>query len=147
MAIELSESDYLPQWACEFQHWGERTGEPYEHLRPLKGDAAEKVWRRTVAMAAATWTTGSGSAELDLRTGDWDGPSVRDWLLSRVPDRDQLLIVCYQPHIVLCVPWGVLCDHWLLLLWTGGCAYPASEDWVLVHDGDRFALGFKPAGP
>ena len=145
MPLDLRECDYLPLSACEFQHWGERSGPPFDMIRPLGPDAAERVWRNTVAMAAATWTAGPGGALLDLAADDdWDEGVVRDWLLAHVPDRDLDLIVCFQPRIAVCLPWGTLCDHWLTVLWTGACAFPASGEWVLVHDGDRFALGFRP---
>jgi hypothetical protein len=99
-------------------------------------------------MAAREWAAcdaGSdvaGSALLDLRAEEsWTEQSVRDWLLAQVADREQPIVVCFQPRIAVRVPWGVLCDHWLLLFWTGGCAWPLNEAWVMVHDGDRFAVG------
>jgi hypothetical protein len=49
-------------------------------------------------------------------------------------------LVCFQPRVAVTLPWGLLCDHWLILLWTGGCVWPPSEEWVLVHDGDQFAF-------
>jgi hypothetical protein len=152
--LELCEHDYLPLAECTFQHWGEREGEPFSHLRPLTPDAAERVWRRTSAMAAQEWAAceagGGGdvggiagrSAMLDLRVEEsWTEATVRQWLLEQVADREQPIVVCYQPAIAVRVPWGVLCDHWLLLFWTGGCAWPLNEAWVMVHDGDRFAVG------
>ncbi len=145
--IDLGENDYLPLAQCAFQHWGEREGEPFTRIRPLTPDAAERVWRRTASMAAQEWAAGvngadPGEALLDLRAIDsWTEQTVRDWLLDRVGDRDELVLVCYQPRVAIRVPWGTLCDHWLKLFWTGGCAWPLSERWVMVHDGDRFAIG------
>jgi hypothetical protein len=140
MPIELAEHDFAPRSALQFQHWGERDGPPFHDLRPLSPGAAERVWRRTASMAAATWTGGAGG--LDLRAADdWTRDSVRDWLLSQVADRDEQVLACYQPTVAIALPWGTLCDHWLTFLWTGGCVWPASEAWVLVHDGDQFVFG------
>ena len=140
MTIELVETDFLPLDQCEFQHWGERTGPPFCHMRALAGDAAERVWRRTAETAAAAWD--GADEQLDLTAAsDWSESSVRSWLLSRGGDRDEQVIACFQPRVAVSLPWGVLCDHWLLVLWTGGCVWPRSGRWVLVHDGDRFAFG------
>ena len=144
--LQLREQDYLPLAECAFQHWGEREGEPFTHLRPLTPDAAERVWRRTSVMAARQWAESADDAAgvLDLRTADdWDTESVRDWLLTQVADREAPVVVCYQPRIAVQLPWGVACEHWLQFFWTSGCAFPISEDWVMVHDGDRFAVGRK----
>jgi hypothetical protein len=142
----LTEKDFLPPHQCQFQHWGDRDGEPYCHVRPLSESAAERIWRRTAALAAADWATAGGPRDtnhsLDLaECGEWDALFVKNWLLSRVPDPDQPVFVCYQPKIAVSVPWRVVCDHWLVFFWTGGCVWPASEQWILVHDGDRFAFG------
>ena len=144
MPLELTEKDFLPLAECQFQHWGDRAGTPYSHIRPLSESASERVWRRTAALAATEWAESAADASdrLDLATcGDWDADSVKAWLLARVPDRDQDVFVCYQPRVAIRVPWDVLCDHWLVFFWTGGCVWPASERWILVHDGDAFAFG------
>ena len=142
MTIELVETDFLPLDQCEFQHWGERTGPPFCHMRALAGDAAERVWRRTADTASAAWD--GADEQLDLTAaGDWSESSVRAWLLARGGDRDEQVIACFQPRVAVSLPWGVLCDHWLLVLWTGGCVWPRSGHWLLVHDGDRFAFGRK----
>jgi hypothetical protein len=143
MAIELSDEDFVPLEQCEFQHWGERSGPPFCHMRALSPDAAERVWRKTAETAGAAWD-GGADRQLDLTaTGDWSEASVRDWLLSRGGDRSEQVLVCFQPHVAVALEWGTLCDHWLLVLWTGGCVWPRSGQWVLVHDGDRFAFGRK----
>jgi hypothetical protein len=141
--LQLREQDYLPLAECAFQHWGQREGEPFTHLRPLTPDAAQRVWHRTSAMAAREWAdSADADAVLDLRAlDDWSNDSVRDWLLGQVGNREQAIVVCYQPKVAVHVPWGVACDHWLKLFWTSGCAFPLSEEWVMVHDGDRFAVG------
>jgi hypothetical protein len=144
MAIELTEHDYIPLSECEFQHWGQHSGPPYSEIRPLCAEAAQKVWRRTLAMAASAWSEASPESQFDLRgPAEWSETSVRDWLLSQVADRSATVLVCFQPQVAICIAWGVLCDHWLIFLWTGGCVWPASEDWVLVHDGDQFVFGRK----
>jgi hypothetical protein len=141
--LQLREQDYLPLADCAFQHWGEREGEPFTHLRPLTPDASERAWQRTSAMTARQWAeSAADDAVLDLQILDeWNPESVRDWLLSQIADRDQAIVVCYQPRVAIRVPWGVACDHWLHFFWTSGCAFPLSEEWVMVHDGDRFAVG------
>ena len=140
MAIELTDKDFVPLAHCEFQHWGERSGPPFSHMRGLSGDAAERVWRKTAETAASAWD--GADEQLDLTaTGDWSEASVREWLLARCGDRDEQVLVCFQPRVAVVLSWGVLCDHWLLVLWTGGCVWPCSGRWVLVHDGDRFAFG------
>lgn len=145
MAIELSENDFVPLSECQFQHWGEHTGRPWCEVRPLGEGAAERVWRRTAALSAASWAEGAGADRLDLRGDDeWTPESVRDWLAARGPAPDHRVLVCYQPRVAVSVPWGVLCDHWLVFFWTGGCVWPQDERWVLVHDGDQFAFGRRP---
>ena len=149
MPIELTDADYAPLAELQFQHWGERARPPFSELRPLTADAALRVWQRTAALAAAGWAeAGEGEGDdvhagrLDLRNeADWSESSVREWLLARVADRDEPVIACFQPRVAVRVAWGVLCDHWLVLLWTGGCVWPASAGWVLVHDGDQFLFG------
>jgi len=154
MGITLSEADFRPIAGYEFQHWGERSAQPpYAAIRPLTPVAAERVWRRAAQLGTTPWadvTAGAGDAapgagRLDLQRpdADWDERTVRRWLLDRVPDRDLQVIVCYQPTVAIAVPWGLLCDHWLVLLWTGGCVWPPSEAWVLVHDGDQFAFASR----
>lgn len=139
-SIELVETDFVPLAQCEFQHWGQRTGPPFCHMRGLSASAAERVWRKTAETAAAAWD--GADEQLDLTaTADWSEASVRQWLLSRGGDRDEAVLVCFQPRVAVTLPWGLLCDHWLLVLWTGGCVWPRSGRWVLVHDGDRFAFG------
>ena len=120
MSIELVETDFVPLAQCEFQHWGERTGPPFCHMRGLSADAAERVWRKTAEAAAAAW---SGADEhLDLTaTADWSESSVRDWLLSHGGGRDEQVVACFQPRVAVTLPWGLLADHWLRVLWTGGC--------------------------
>lgn len=141
MPIDLSDKDFIPLAQCEFQHWGERSGPPFCHMRALSPEAAERVWRRTAHTCGAQWADGDDE-QLDLSApGDWSESSVREWLLSRVGDRDEQVLVCFQPRVAVALAWGMLCDHWLLVLWTGGCVWPRSGDWVLVHDGDRFAFG------
>jgi hypothetical protein len=137
MPPELTERDFLPQAECRFQHWGDRDGEPFCHIRPLSEAAAERLWRR----AAVLLDTQRSGIFLDLaECGEWDVDSVKGWLLDRFPDRDEPVFVCYQPRVAVRVPWGVLCDHWLTFFWTAGCVSPADERWSLVHDGDRFAF-------
>ena len=94
-------------------------------------------------MAARQWAeSASDDAVLDLRAlDDWSPDSVRDWLLTQFAHRDQPIVVCYQPRVAVRLPWGIACDHWLQFFWTSGCAFPLSEEWVMVHDGDRFAVG------
>src|SRR5688500_3769730 len=60
--LQLREQDYLPLAECAFQHWGEREGEPFTHLRPLTPDAAERIWRRTSVMAARQWAESADDA-------------------------------------------------------------------------------------
>lgn len=148
MAIELTHADYAPPAELQFQHWGERPGMPYSALRPLTPDAARRVWRHTAAAAAGAWADGgrrdaaAAAGRFDLReVPDWSESSVRDWLLTRVADRDLPVLACFQPTVAVRLPWGVLCDHWLVLLWTGGCVWPVTGDWVLIHDGDLFEFG------
>ena len=144
MTIDLSENDFVPIEQCEFQHWGERTGPPFCDMRALSPEAAERVWRRTAQTCAADWADRAGE-HLDLTgAGDWSEATVREWLLARAGGRDEPVIVCFQPRVAVEVPWGTLCDHWLRVLWTGGCVWPRTGDWVLVHDGDRFAFGRRP---
>jgi hypothetical protein len=144
MAIELTDKDFVPLAQCDFQHWGERSGPPFCHMRALSPDAAERVWRRTAQTCGTHWADGEDQ-QLDLSgPGDWSETSVRDWLLSRVADREQQVLVCFQPRVAVALTWGMLCDHWLLVLWTGGCVWPRSGEWVLIHDGDRFAFGRRP---
>jgi hypothetical protein len=150
MGITLSEGDFRPIAGYEFQHWGERTGQPYAAIRPLTPAAAERVWRRAVELGGVPWADGgtdAGAGRLDLQRPDaeWDDRTVCRWLLERVPDRDLEVLVCYQPQVAVAVPWGLLCEHWLLLLWTGGCVWPPDEAWVLVHDGDQFAFAARRA--
>jgi hypothetical protein len=141
--IELTDADCAPPAELQFQHWGGRAGMPFCALRPLTAEAAMRVWRHTAAMSSAAWRQGPDPAAdaglLDLRGAEeWSEASVREWLLARVPDREQPVVACFQPRVAVRVPWGVLCDHWLVLLWTGGCVWPETGDWVLVHDGDQF---------
>ena len=137
MAIELTETDFRPLSECQFQHWGERDGEPFCHVRPLTESAAERIWRRAGALAGGR----KNDLCLDLaECGEWDADFVTRWLLDRFPDRDERVFVSYQPRVAICVPWGVLCDHWLVFFWTAGCVWPAGEQWLLTHDGDRFAF-------
>ena len=142
MPIELTDADCVPPAEFQFQHWGERAGMPYCALRPLSPDAAFRVWRHTAALSQAAWENSPGDADaglLDLRdAGDWSADTVREWLLARVGDRGQSVVACFQPRVAVRVDWGVLCDHWLVLLWTGGCVWPESGGWVLLHDGDQF---------
>jgi hypothetical protein len=151
--IELTDADCAPLAELQFQHWGERAGMPYAALRPLVPDAALRVWQHTAAMSASAWGSGApddddddddvdvdvDAGRLDLRdAGEWSEASVREWLLARVGDRGQPVVACFQPRVAVRLAWGVLCDHWLVLLWTGGCVWPESGEWVLVHDGDQF---------
>jgi hypothetical protein len=143
MSIDLIETDFVPLAQCEFQHWGQRDGPPFCHMRALAPGAAERVWRRTAETASTAWD--GADEQLDLTTaGDWSEASIRQWLLARAGERDEQVLVCFQPRVAVSLPWGVLCDHWLLVLWTGGCVWPRSGRWVLVHDGDRFAFGRRP---
>ena len=133
MGPKLTEADFVPLAQCQFQHWCDRAGPPYSSIRPLNESAAERVWARAAALRAAA------SERLDLSTlDDWGPPLVTRWLLSRVPDADQHVFVCYQPRVVVSVPWGVVCGHWLVFFWTGACVYASDGTWKLVHDGDRF---------
>ena len=144
MAIDLTEKDFVPLAQCEFQHWGERSGPPFCHMRALSPDAAERVWRKTAETCGAGWADREDE-HLDLtNSGEWSETSVREWLLARGGGRDDQVLVCFQPRVAVELAWGTLCDHWLLVLWTGGCVWPRSGGWVLVHDGDRFAFGRKP---
>jgi hypothetical protein len=144
MAIELTDKDFVPLAQCEFQHWGERSGPPFCHMRALSPEAAERVWRRTAQTCGTNWADGEDE-QLDLSgPGDWSEGSVRDWLLSRGAGREDQVLVCFQPRVAVALTWGMLCDHWLLVLWTGGCVWPRSGEWVLIHDGDRFAFGRRP---
>ena len=144
MAIDLTEKDFVPLAQCEFQHWGERSGPPFCHMRGLSPEAAERVWRKTAQTCGASWADGEDE-QLDLSScGEWSEASVRQWLLSRVSDREEQVLVCFQPRVAVALTWGLLCDHWLLVLWTGGCVWPRSGRWVLIHDGDRFAFGRRP---
>src|SRR4051812_50126526 len=96
MAIELSENDFVPLSQCEFQHWGERSGPPFCHMRALAPDAAQRVWCRTAEAAAAAWE--GGDQQLDLTSaGDWAESSVRDRLLPPAADRDPPVLVCLPP--------------------------------------------------
>ena len=132
-AVELTEADFVPQAECRFQHWGEREGEPYCFIRPLGERAAERVWARLNV------PRGASSDVLDLAAlDDWDAAQVTRWLLDRSADRDRHVLLCYQPRVVVSVPWRVVCEHWLIFFWTGACAFAADGSWVLVHDGDRF---------
>ena len=145
MPVELTETDFLPRAECQFQHWGERDGEPFCHIRPLSEAAAERLWYRRGNVTALR----RNQVDLNLaECGDWDADFVTRWLLDRCPDRAERVFVCYQPRVAVSVPWGVLCDHWLTFFWTAGCVWPADERWSLVHDGDRFTFSGPPgAGP
>ena len=113
---------------------------PYSHIRPLSGLAAERAWARAAPLAAAASPASvEPHDQLDLgATDDWDADSVARWLLSRGSDPEQRVLVCYQPRVVVSVPWAVLCDHWLVFFWTAACVCDPAGAWVLVHDGDRF---------
>ena len=152
MPFELTPKDFVPLDQCEFQHWGERSGAPFDEIRPLCDAAAERVWARTAALSAGTWSAaGPGADLIDLASMDWDEETVKRhvslWLRRRDAggSEDREVILCYQPRVAVVVPWRVVCDHWLVFFWTPACAWPASEEWVLVHDGDRFAFGRRPA--
>jgi hypothetical protein len=141
MTIDLAETDFLPLSQCEFQHWGERSGPPFAQMAARAPDAAERVWRRTAQAAAAAWD--GAEEQLDLTATDWSESTVSEWLRARGGEPAEQVIACFQPRVAVALPWRVLCDHWLLVLWTGGCVWPRSGQWVLVHDGDRFAFGRK----
>jgi len=151
MAITLSNSDFVPLEAFEFQHWGDRDPgrPPFDAVRPLSADAARRVFARASRLGSETWDDADDAlCRLDLRADEgWSPPMVREWLLARVGARDVPVIACFQPTTAVVVPWGVLCDHWMQLLWTGGCVWPVEhEAWVLVHDGDQFAFGHRASG-
>jgi hypothetical protein len=142
MTIDLTDTDFVPLAQCEFQHWGERSGPPFADMVALAGDAAERVWRRTAEAAAAAWD--GAEEQLDLTSAaDWSESSVAEWLRSRGGEPTEQVIACFQPRVAVALPWGMLCNHWLRVLWTGGCVWPRSGRWLLVHDGDRFAFGRK----
>ncbi len=152
MAFPLSDTDFVPLDQCQFQRWGERGGPPFSEIRPLGEAAAERVWARAVALSSAAWARdGADADEIDLASVDGDEDAVKRrvaaWLRRRDAGGrpDEPVILCYQPRVAVVVPWRVVCDHWLVFFWTPGCAWPVSEDWVLVHDGDRFAFGRTPA--
>jgi len=153
MAIELTEKDFVPLEQCQFQHWGDRTGAPFDQIRPLGDAAAERVWARAAALSSATWSEAApGGDQIDLGSVDGDEKTVKRhvaaWLRRREasdgPGPDQPVILCYQPRVAVVVPWAIVCEHWLIFFWTPACAWPTSEQWVLVHDGDRFAFGRRP---
>lgn len=139
----LSESDFLPLSDFAFQHWNQRSGPAFADVRPMTEDAARRMWRRTLEMCSAEWADRDASQRFDLRSGHWQTSDVCKWLCSLGPQSDQPVIVCFQPQSAVTVPWSSLCAHWLILLWTGGCAWPPTGDWLLVHDGDQFAFASK----
>lgn len=144
MALHLSRDDFIPLSQFEFQHWGDRAGGLYEHVRPLSPQAAQRVWRRAAELSSATWSGGGdGQSRMNLATDNWTTESVRDWLLLHESDGDCEVIACYQPGIAVQITWRVLCERWLTFFWTGGCIWPLNESWILVHDGDQFAFGMK----
>ena len=143
MPPELTEADFVPLAQCQFQHWGERVGPPYSHIRPLGEPAAERVWAGVSPLAASLASNvADRSHVLDLsESDDWDPSTVTSWLLSRASDPQERVLVCYQPRVVVSVPWDAVCNHWLVFFWTGACVYAPREKWALVHDGDRFTFG------
>jgi hypothetical protein len=146
MGVELTDNDYVPIAGYAFQHWGERTGMPYERIRPLSDAAANRIWDRARALSVAAWSEPDDAAGglLDLRQLDqWDRGTVREWLLARVADPAAPVVVCYQPGCAVVIDWAVLCDHWLVFFWTDACAWAMDEAWILAHDGDRFAFARK----
>ena len=151
MLQELTEKDFVPLADCQFQHWGDRAGPPYSHIRPLSESSAERLWARAGAFAGATQDSSDSvdaADRLDLSLlDDWDAAQVTRWLSSRVPDVGQRVLVCYQPKVAVSVPWGAVCEHWLVFFWTGAWVLGPDGDWTLVHDGDRFVFDRKPVRP
>ena len=146
---ELTEADFVPLAACAFQPWGERDGPPFSDIRPLGEVAAERLWSQVSPLAASLASRAAEDAHvLDLsESDDWDASSVSRWLLSRASDPSEPVLVCYQPRVVVSVPWDVVCDHWLVFFWTGACVYAPGGRWALVHDGDRFTFGPTAVAP
>ena len=135
MLPELTENDFVPLAQFQFQHWCDRCGPPYSFIRPLREAAAERVWARVASARAEE----SGSEALDLGAlDDWDASLVKRWLLSRDSDAGRHVLLCYQPRVVVSVPWGIVCEHWLVFFWTAARACADDGAWVLTHDGDRF---------
>ena len=151
MPLSLSEADYRPIEQFAFQRWGGRRGSPYQEIRPLSAGAAERVWRRTLQLAAVGEAgTLAGDlfdrqARLDLSaSSDWDEAAVRAWLLEQVPRRDQLSLIAYGPPWAVAVPWGTFCDHWLTFCWPEACCvWPVTEEWLVRHDRDHFVAGWR----
>ena len=143
MDLDLRETDFVPLSECQFQHWGERDGPPFSDIRPLSESAAERVWARVSPLAAAVSSDAVDDGRaLDLAArDDWDASTVCRWLRSLVSDGDERVLICYQPRVVVSVPWDTACAHWLVFFWTAACVYAPRGTWVLAHDGDRFAFG------
>lgn len=141
--MKLNPTDFVPLAEFAFQHWDRCSGEPFAHIRPLSEDTAERVWRQAQQFASAAWNEADELDRFDLREDGWSRDDVCAWLRARVDDPQRDVIVCFQPRVAVVLPWSVVCDHWLTVLWTGGCVWPVSPSastWILVHDGDQFAF-------
>jgi hypothetical protein len=80
--------------------------------------------------------------------GERDGPPFSEvrpltdaaaaWLRTLPVDPSPRVLLCYQPKVVVSVPWATVCEHWLVFFWTAACVCDGTCDWVLFHDGDVF---------
>jgi hypothetical protein len=146
-------ADFPLSWRWTDPKWNRLPDSALQQISPLTQAKAKELWRisghfvlpngpKVDMFECSSWV------DATVDTPDAFG-KVRGWLLGRLSDREQRVIVSWDKDIAVVTNWGVFCDYWNDFCYPASddtSVFPQSFDWVLFYQhGERFVFGQKRA--
>ena len=153
---QIEDSDFQPldefplKWRWTDPRWNELPADALKAIRPFSDGKARELLQHSLAFSNASGLFESHFDRISSIDAPADSTQVRQWLLDRSPDQDQMVIVSWDHHHAVLVRWDVFCEYWDDFCYPASddvTVWPPSEEWALMYlHSEEFVFGVRRGG-
>ena len=140
--VEKSDFRYLDSFPLKWR-WNELPGDILNSIQPLSETKARELCRYSLGFSNQSGLVESLFEHISrIETSD-DSPAIRQWLLNRLSDLNQLVVVSWDNELAVLLNWKVFCEHWDDFCYPSSddvAIFPLSGDWMLIYSHDEYFM-------
>ncbi|HEY9286212.1 MAG TPA: hypothetical protein VIP46_22360 [Pyrinomonadaceae bacterium] len=149
--MQIEDTDFQPldefplKWRWTDSRWNELPADALLTIQPVAESKARELLQYSLTFSDASGLFETQFEQISRVEAPANSPSVREWLLARSTDPNQMVIVSWDHHHAALVRWAVFCEYWDDFCYPASddvTVWPPSEEWVLMylHD-EEFVFG------
>jgi len=144
--IDIEESDFRSvdsfplKWRWTDSRWNKLSDEALNSIRPLSESKSRELCQYSLRFSNQSGLIESLFENISWIAASEDSLEIRQWLLDRSSDLNQMVVVSWDNELAALVSWKVFCECW------DDFCYPSSDDvaifplygeWILFYSHDE----------